>query len=110
MCSWTKNTDQNIKVCKFEDLFGENQFIHMKSLFVHLDIKISDTQLKSILEKYSFKNIAGRKKGEGDKKSHYRKGMAGDWRNYFTDNHKAEFKEVAGDILIELGYEKDKNW
>jgi sulfotransferase 6B1 len=41
----------------------------------------------------------------------FRKGQSGDWRNHFTDAHKRDFKETAaGELLIELGYEKDANW
>lgn len=39
-----------------------------------------------------------------------RKGIVADWRNLFTQNHKDYFKEVAGQLLIDLGYEKDLNW
>lgn len=40
----------------------------------------------------------------------YRKGIAGDWRNHFNDAHREAFDEVAGDILIELGYEDSRDW
>lgn len=40
----------------------------------------------------------------------YRKGITGDWKNYFTDNAKRWFKQAAGDQLIALGYEKDGSW
>ncbi len=40
----------------------------------------------------------------------YRKGTPGGWREHFTEANKALFKEVAGDLLIQLGYEKDTNW
>ena len=43
-------------------------------------------------------------------KHFFRKGSVGDWKNYFTDQNKAIFKEVAGKTLIELGYESDMNW
>jgi hypothetical protein len=39
-----------------------------------------------------------------------RKGIVGEWRNLFTQKHKDYFKEVAGQLLIDLGYEKDLNW
>lgn len=39
-----------------------------------------------------------------------RKGIAGDWRNYFSKKNVLAFKSVAGDALIALGYEKDWNW
>lgn len=40
----------------------------------------------------------------------FRNGSRGSWRNHFTPEHVAAFKEYAGDLLIELGYEKDNNW
>ena len=40
----------------------------------------------------------------------FRSGKTGEWKKYFTDEHKKIFKEVAGDLLIKLGYEKDGNW
>jgi sulfotransferase family protein len=40
----------------------------------------------------------------------FRSGKAGGWREQFTDEHRKLFKEVAGDLLIGLGYEKDNGW
>ena len=40
----------------------------------------------------------------------FRKGQPGGWKDVFTEENKALFKEQAGDILIQLGYEKDNNW
>lgn len=52
----------------------------------------------------------GRKPGEENAQSHFRKGITGDWKNYMKPAHIEKFKEVAGQQLIELGYEKDFNW
>ncbi len=40
----------------------------------------------------------------------FNSGMIGRWRKRFTDAHKALFKDQAGQLLIELGYETDMNW
>jgi sulfotransferase 6B1 len=40
----------------------------------------------------------------------FRSGKTGEWRKYFTDDHKKIFKDVAGELLVKLGYEKDNNW
>ncbi len=40
----------------------------------------------------------------------FRSGKAGEWKKYFTPEHKKIFKDVAGDLLIELGYEKNNDW
>lgn len=40
----------------------------------------------------------------------FRSGKAGEWKKYFTEEHRQLFKDVAGDLLIRLGYEKDHHW
>jgi len=40
----------------------------------------------------------------------FRSGKTGEWKKYFTDEHKKIFKDAAGDLLVKLGYEKDGNW
>ena len=45
------------------------------------------------------------------KKSHtFRSGKTGGWKQHFTEEHKKLFKDVAGDLLVRLGYEKNNNW
>ena len=40
----------------------------------------------------------------------FRSGKTGGWREHFTEENKNLFKDVAGDLLIELGYEKNNDW
>jgi len=40
----------------------------------------------------------------------FRSGKTGEWKKHFTDEHKKIFKDVAGDLLVKLGYEKDGDW
>jgi hypothetical protein len=40
----------------------------------------------------------------------FRSGKTGEWKKHFTAEHKAIFKDVAGDLLIKLGYEKNNDW
>jgi sulfotransferase 6B1 len=45
------------------------------------------------------------------KKSHtFRSGKTGGWREHFTEEHKKLFKDMAGDLLMQLGYEKNNDW
>jgi hypothetical protein len=45
------------------------------------------------------------------KKSHtFRSGKTGGWKQHFTDEHKSLFKDVAGDLLVKLGYEENNDW
>ncbi|HEX7973821.1 MAG TPA: sulfotransferase domain-containing protein [Anaerolineales bacterium] len=48
--------------------------------------------------------IAPRKSGT------FRKGKPGNWQEHFSEANKATFKELAGDLLIRLGYEQDNAW
>jgi len=71
----------------------------------------SEEMLKEVLEKNSYEKLSkGRKKGEEDTSSHYRKGVAGDWKNHFNERHIRYFKNAMNDILVKYGYEKDENW
>jgi len=40
----------------------------------------------------------------------FRKGKIGSWKEHFTQEHKTLFKQIAGQLLIDLGYETDFNW
>jgi hypothetical protein len=62
------------------------------------------------VEKSGFERRSDRKRGQEDSASRSRKGVAGDWRNVFIEEDKRVFKEVAGGLLIELGYELDDSW
>lgn len=67
--------------------------------------------LVSILHKNSFTRLAGgRKRGQENVKSHYRKGVPGDWKNHFSDAHIRQFKDRYNQVLVKLGYETDENW
>ncbi len=66
--------------------------------------------LAAFVSKQSFQRLSGRQKGNEDQKSHYRKGVAGDWENYLKDANRDLFKARWGGLLIDLGYEKDINW
>ena len=60
---------------------------------------------------FRFEKISGgRKKGTEDTSSHYRKGVAGDWKNYFNAEHCTEFNSRFSGILQATGYESDDAW
>lgn len=45
------------------------------------------------------------------RKSHtFRSGKTGGWHEFFTEEHRKLFKEVTGDLVVRLGYEKDNDW
>ena len=56
------------------------------------------------------KKSGGRKIGEENKDSHYRKGVHGDWKNYLTRDHIALIKQQYDDVILEYAYETSPDW
>lgn len=40
----------------------------------------------------------------------FRTGKTGEWKKYFSAEHKKIFKDAAGDLLVKLGYEQENDW
>ena len=89
---------------RFEDLILE-QDVSLARLIGFLevsgfDLKISHEQAIQILKA----GISPQKSGT------FRKGEPGNWREYFSEANKVRFKEIAGDLLVRLGYEDGDDW
>ncbi|WP_408955685.1 sulfotransferase domain-containing protein [Natroniella sp. ANB-PHB2] len=100
--SYLKNKEK-FKIVRFEKLINnKSKVVEELADYLGLDIKKKD--IEDIVYKTGFKEMA--KKAS----NHLRKGKKGDWDNYFTDEHKRVFKEIAGEELIALNYEEDYDW
>jgi len=90
--------------------------IRFEDLINHRDATL--TAILDEVEKTGYKIPTPREKAMSilveaiqPKKSHtFRSGKTGGWTEYFTDKHKKLFKDVAGDLLVQLGYEKTNDW
>jgi hypothetical protein len=100
----------NYAEVKYEDLL-ERPEEGTEQLLAFLGADASEEVVSECVRTASFENWTdGRGRGQEDPYSFFRKGVAGDWKNVFTEQDKLIFKEEAGDLLIELGYEKDNDW
>ena len=63
-------------------------------------------RIAAIVSKYSFAAQSNRARGEEQRGSFLRKGVAGDWVNHFTPEAEALFDEYAGDAMRALGYDR----
>jgi len=89
---------------RFEELAGPETEVSVRKIIRYYAGKVDNNLDQEDLVQKTFANI-------NPQKSHtFRKGAQGSWRNSFSHQHKDLFKSVAGDLLIELGYEKDHNW
>jgi len=98
-------SDKQTRVIRFEDLTGPDQHTHFEEMCRHLELDLPEDKIQKILGQHSFQKLAhGRKQGEENQNHHYRKGIHGDWKNYFTPKVEAAFSECAGDLLEVLKY------
>lgn len=102
--------NHNVLLVKYEDMLKDAANELARALeFLDFPAK-SRNFLQNIEQKYSFENMAKRKPGEENTRKYMRKGIAGDWKNKFTREASEVFDHYAGDLLIQLGYEKNRNW
>jgi hypothetical protein len=99
----------NYTEVRYEDLL-ERPVGEAQRLLEFLGADSSEEMAMRCVKRAGFERRTDRKRGEEDSSSRFRKGVAGDWKSVFTKEDKRIFKETAGNLLIELGYEKDANW
>lgn len=96
----------NCCALRFEALLGprggsfteKEQLVELRKIANALRLNVSDEQLLEAFDASYGKGVM------------FSKGKAGTWKEQFTDEHKELFKDMLGDTLIKLGYEKDYNW
>lgn len=75
------------------------------------NLKIPIHRLLKLPEQNSFKKLSGgRSKGDSNEDSHYRKGVSGEWKEVFSEEHKNYFKKQFPGLLEKLRYESDDQW
>ncbi|MCK6569412.1 MAG: sulfotransferase domain-containing protein, partial [Anaerolineales bacterium] len=96
---------------RYEDLL-ETPFAEMTKLWKFLGVKkISRSLEKKVqAEMSSNPDEEWQAKRNEDIASFLPKGQAGNWQRLFTVRDKSIFKEVAGETLVEWGYERDLDW
>ncbi len=99
----------NYTEVRYESLL-ETPVEEVRRLLEFLGADGSEETAKRCVKKAGFERNTNRKRGQEDSSSRSRKGVAGDWNRVFTEEDKRVFKEIAGDLLVELGYEEDDSW
>lgn len=89
----------------FEKLVGPSgggspalQIAELSNLAAHLNVRCSTAELDQIAAQL-FGGTAT-----------FRKGLIGSWKDEFSNEHVSACKELVGELLIELGYERDSLW
>ncbi len=109
---------------RYEDLHS-NGVATARQAFEACGVSVSDAEIAAILEKNEFGAVAKgvvspsiltpSSSAEADRlrtepEGFFRKGQVGGWRDEWSSDDRFAFDDVAGDLLIELGYEPDASW
>jgi len=101
----------NYHILRYEDLLS-NPLDVMTGVWEFLGVREIPDTLGNIIHSEMNSNPDGEwqtKRNEGIA-SFLPKGQAGNWNRLFTQRDKSVFKEVAGNMLVKWGYEKDSDW
>jgi hypothetical protein len=89
---------------RYEDLLGEPAK-EIDRLLKVLNLKASQEIVDHLISETSFSKLsAGRKQGEQDIGSFYRKGIAGDWRSYISDRENRKLIAISNNLMKKYRY------
>jgi len=102
-CLWVKYED--LKRDAIGELLGVMRYVELP-----IDEKIAEVAVS----KFSFESQSGRIPGQENRAAFLRKGIVGDWQNYFDEECIEAFKTARDGqwnrLLVEMGYESDLDW
>lgn len=82
----------------------------LKGLFETLGVDASEAICQKCEEATTFESMTGRPPGDEDPTAKARKGIVGDWKNYFTLVDGELFDALAGEQMAATGYEPNGDW
>lgn len=102
---WHEYADAELaRFVRYEDLLSD-ALGELTKLVEHFGIGTDRSEIEQVQKVYSFERVSGgRERGQSDDESFVRKGVQGDWRNWFTNEQDARYREEAGGALQVGGY------
>ncbi len=108
--SYFEVDNPNMVLARYEDFLRDGSSA-LAAVVSHLTGEEAEPdRVEATLQKYAFRRVTGRRRGEEDRSSTKRKGQQGDWVNHFTVEAAEIFDRYCGDMLIKTGYEPDHSW
>ncbi len=98
---------------RYENL-QNNPIDELRRVGDYLKLRFKAKTAKRAIHKNSFQKLSGREPGHEKKDEFLRKGITGDWKNYFDEDCISAFKTAKDGrwnrLLIKMGYEQNLNW
>ena len=82
----------------------------LKKIFDALGVESSNEIAQGCEDNSTFERMSGRPPGQEEPTAKARKGIVGDWKNYFTLVDGELFDALVGDQMQKMGYEADSSW
>jgi hypothetical protein len=104
--NWKLGSSPHVVDIRYEDLIAD-ELGTFRRILSALEIQIADERLAAIASEASFESLSGRKRGKENPRSHFRKGVPGDWKSYFGSDGplKSAVYEKLEPLILRLGYE-----
>ena len=108
-----------------QQLFGDEQYISVRYedlvktpweqmqrlwAFLGADLTLPDLQDMLTNEMGSNPDAKWQQQKAGELVEPLKKGKSGSWSDLFTERDRAVFKEIAGELLVDWGYEDNLDW
>ncbi len=98
-----------VPIFRYEQMRSD-QHGQFAKMLEYCRIDLPEPRRKAIVARNSFERKTWWRFGRESRKSHLRKGVAGDWKNHFCPRLKKLFKHLYGQALVDSGYETDSDW
>jgi Sulfotransferase domain len=93
---------------RYEQMLADHSGV-LREVLAHIGARVDGEIIAHLVEASSFEAMTERRSSE-QPDSHIRRGIAGEWKRWFTRHDAQLFDALAGDLLKEYGYEPDNRW
>lgn len=100
---------EHVPRVSYEELLSDTESA-LQGVLNDLHQTVSVSRIGDAVDRHSFTRLSQRAPGDEDSASFLRKGIAGDWRNHFTQTAARAFEASHGNALRALGYEESETW
>lgn len=115
---WCLNWNETIDVFEHDEpdhrityeAMKEDMAEALKPIFRLLDVEVSNEVADACEEGSTFEQMSGRSPGQEDPTAKARKGIVGDWKDFFTLPDGELFDALSGEQMQKMGYVNDSRW